>query len=84
MSQADTGGPAFPAFGVNCVRVEPDGTSEWEPQQISEGMSTRDWFAGQALQGLIATDRQFTHSIPAVARLAYDYADDMLAARRKP
>lgn len=68
MSQADTSGPAFPVS---------------EPA-LPQGLSQRDWFAGQALQGLIATDRQFTHSIPAVARLAYDYADAMLAARRKP
>lgn len=67
MSQADNGGPAFPV----CEPAMP------------QGMSQRDWFAGQALQGLITTDRQFTHSIPAVARLAYDYADAMLAARRK-
>ena len=72
------GGPAFP---VECS-MHPDGrlvgtqtspVSGWET-----GMSLRDYFAGQALAGLL------THAMrtPAEAsREAYQLADAMLAAR---
>lgn len=66
------GGPEFPAL---CA----DGA-------IKEGMSLRDWFAGQALAGIIASyanpgavempESEFA------ARKAYAYAAAMLAARK--
>lgn len=40
------------------------------------GMSLRDWFAGQALVGL-----GDEYSVAAAAKIAYQYADAMLAAR---
>ena len=41
------------------------------------GMTLRDWFAGQALSGLVAqSDKKV------VAQLAYKIADAMLAARK--
>lgn len=44
----------------------------------NKGMSLRDWFAGQAIAGYIATgDKMSAH---AVAREAYMLADAMLAA----
>lgn len=49
------------------------------------GMSLRDWFAGQALSGLLAdpnvrsTDGLFEH----VAASAYIFADAMIAARAR-
>ena len=74
------GGPAFPMpaaqfnRGGTVVRVEP-----------SWGMSLRDWFAGQALNGLVAG---FPHGqgrqVPPLdqfAAQAYELADEMIEAR---
>jgi len=43
------------------------------------GMDLRDWFAGQALMGLISYYGSEDKS--AGARAAYDFADAMMAAR---
>lgn len=43
----------------------------------------RDYFAGQALAGLLASDREGNLSFPEIT--AYQYADEMLKARdRRP
>lgn len=89
--QIKNGGPAFPVFGVNCVRVEMDGSAEWEPQQISDGMSLRDYMAAKAMP---AVYRDFWDDVRAgrndcvpegwkmgIALDAYAMADAMLAAR---
>lgn len=70
---ADNGGPAFPHGGN-------------ELEHAQQGMTLRDYFAGQAIAGLL------THIPPAgmpshVARkkqaeTAYQIADEMLAARK--
>ncbi len=70
----NTGGPAFPGSytGNNGMPV-------W-----SEGMTLRDYFAAQALQGVVAalgTD-QFAMRPFEAAETAYLFADCMLAARR--
>jgi hypothetical protein len=55
-------------------------------QQGHSGLSLRDYFAGQALMGMIATDgaRLDGMSIHCyVASVAYIYADAMLAERSK-
>lgn len=49
-------------------------------------MQLRDWFAGQALVGLIPAPKQ--PGVPALdkpgmAKAAYEYADQMLLARKK-
>lgn len=51
----------------------------------SDGMSLRDWFAGMALEGALANcyDDMPPSAMPAVAKLAYDQADAMLAEREK-
>lgn len=59
------GGPAFPLP-----------VTEWNPGNA--GMSLRDWFAGQALAGIM-TLRPNTADEAAWA--AYEAADAMLAAR---
>lgn len=62
------GGPAFPRMS---------GTTEMGG---SMGMSLRDWFAGQALAGLLA--RSTAYSTPsAFVPEAYLFADAMLKAR---
>lgn len=66
------GGPAFP--------LDPETNRLTEAQ----GMSLRDWFAGQALNGCIAntlpsTPEQVVH----LCRHMYEVADQMLAAREK-
>lgn len=47
---------------------------------ISDGMSLRDWFAGQALAGMLSSDGRPTGD-QAKAEWAYDLADAMLKAR---
>lgn len=69
------GGPAFP------------GTLYLQHKSVSHaGMSLRDWFAGQALAGLIANgkgpdDRWFNHDVTDSAGWAYQLADAMMAER---
>jgi hypothetical protein len=75
--QINDGGPAFPN-----VPSDP-GYTKWD-----EGMSLRDWFAGQALAGMAAS-RFWAENVQAnrpgclklVAQSAYDMADAMLKAR---
>lgn len=64
------GGPAFPRppIGEDCGR----------PYGHNDGMSLRDWFAGQALAGLLA---QYGADPEWTAIAAYKEADAMLAAR---
>jgi hypothetical protein len=83
--KVDDGGPAFP-FAV-----------QRDFHAAETGMTLRDWFAGRALQGLIAktplidregvNGKQMTqHEINQLrddfAESAYFYADAMLAARK--
>jgi hypothetical protein len=46
---------------------------------ISEGMDLRDWFAGQALQGLLASDIEDT--IDVFTSKSYELADLMMKQR---
>ena len=65
------GGPAFPmSFG--------EGPSQ-------EGMTLRDWFAGQALAGLASLPTLTVKSLDdePYSRVAYRLADAMLAERAK-
>lgn len=58
--------PAFPKSGPHSA----------------DGMDLRDWFAGQALAGLMAQERYSDNGISDYAtRTAYYYADAMLAER---
>lgn len=66
------GGPAFPVIAANGLG------------HIADGMSLRDYFAGQALIGLCQADMSnepYEDSPDVLARTAYTMADAMLAAR---
>lgn len=72
MSLIDDGGPAFPS--------NDDGIQ-------NDGMTLRDWFAGQALAGLLGNADYKLHAedgedIPKlIAAQVYEMADAMLKAR---
>jgi hypothetical protein len=73
MTARDDGGPAFPR-------------SDYDNSDA--GMSLRDWFAGQALAGILGGG--FADTIPHddlnggrdAAAFAYQYADAMIAERK--
>jgi hypothetical protein len=77
--------PAFPNPGERA----PDGTGI---HAGSPGMTLRDWFAGQALQGMLAHSRNGHGYRPrdpneewhrAIADEAYELANMMLRARQR-
>lgn len=75
MSKINDGGPAFPL---------PDSSSSFNSSLNGgiDGMSLRDWFAGQALAGVLAFNSVASQP-ETVAVLAYLMADAMLAHRAK-
>ena len=73
MSTPKDGGPAFPA-----VKMRENGSPE-----CTEGMTLRDWFAGQALNGLIACPDIQISSLSGYAQQAYRQADAMIVERKK-
>ena len=72
MTKIDDGGSAFPG-----QRLGSDGLPE---SAAWDGMSLRDWFAGQALAML--ADPKCISDSNIVALAAYQVADAMLAARK--
>jgi hypothetical protein len=89
MTTPNDGGPAFPSYkpaenrsGFNAPVLQ---------AKYFAGMSLRDWFAGQALAGMAASELwtdnfDFSSSakekwLPDVAKVAYLAADAMLQAR---
>lgn len=69
----ETGGAAFPL------------TRESSFGKNYEGMTLRDWFAGQALVSIIQGDgAQFFNEFKLHAEMAYLQADAMIAERSKP
>ena len=59
--------------------------STWENETgklcDDQGMTLRDYFAGQALQALILRDGEEADCINVITTTAYQYADDMLKER---
>ena len=69
MKEINDGGPAFPRSG-----------SDYVPAQ--EGMSLRDWFAGQVLAGLVSDGERYEDRFfEDVAAQCYEMADEMIQAR---
>jgi hypothetical protein len=77
MAQQEDGGPAFPS----------EAGSDQDGYYPRSGMSLRDYFAGQALAGLMADVSILAaaggRDAGFVAKLAYDAADGMLDARKQ-
>ena len=69
------GGPAFPRSPV----IDPVDCSV--QHKGNPGMTLRDWFAGQALVGLIAEPKTVAEPPHRIAKAAYLVADAMLKAR---
>jgi hypothetical protein len=51
------------------------------PDRYRDGMTLRDYFAAQAMQGLLAADTGFTMYSAEISKIAYDQADAMMKAR---
>jgi len=78
MSNANTGGPAFPS-GL----IDPS-TPEDAVHSLHNGMTLRDYFAAKALQEIIVADYNLTPKyVPSIAASAYVFADAMLKAREQ-
>ena len=73
MSTTKDGGPAFPVPDT----YHPNGQIEYG----ATGMSLRDWFAGQALAGLVSESGRYDSAGAALD--AYSFADAMLRARER-
>ncbi len=85
MSATEDGGPAFPTKGPPHKIITAHGEHY---EDDNHGMSIRDYFAAQALSGMLAGG--FADTIPhddvsggsQAAGFSYMYADAMLAARK--
>jgi hypothetical protein len=83
-TKRDDGGPAFPRDAWITGRHDNNGDSLIP---IQFGMSLRDYFAAQALVGILQVDELRPCSEPEMEHLAkrvYQVADAMLRARRQP
>ena len=85
MTERDNGGPAFPLDVAVGAIGEVYHSGDMFPS--AEGMSLRDWFAGQALAGIANGDNVastgFDDVIEHLAVCAYKCADAMLKERAK-
>lgn len=71
----NNGGFAFPF-----QTVSPNG----DPYSPESGMTLRDYFAGQALSGMCASETEYGIYVPEAASVrAYRFADAMIAERNK-
>ena len=79
MSEKKTGGQAFPR---SYAFMNPEaGKSELKSV---EGLTIRDYFAGQALIGMVTADPDGKRGDEKLAQWSYMIADALLAEREKP
>ena len=71
MSESKDGGPAFPS--------EQGETSKGWNQTYESGLTKREWFAGMALQGLLANPSTILKQAD-IPELSFEYADSMIRA----
>ena len=71
MSESKDGGPAFPS--------EQGETSKGWNQTYESGLTKREWFAGMALQGLLANPSTILKQAD-IPELSFEYADAMIRA----
>ena len=78
--------PAFPGFLCTSGYGASKRNAQGEFEEYSSGMTLRDYFACQALAGILASDTPEFRNPDAIttAKSAYDLADAMLEARRTP
>lgn len=86
MSEIDNGGPAFPVLPP--LHETGHGSASGYPF-IAEGMSLRDWFAGQVAGHALYLASHYPRveevtPCQLAAAAAYEMADEMLAARQRP
>ena len=74
----NTGGPAFP----NEQRLWDKHDGCWVVRSVG-GMTLRDYFAGQALSGWLASFTDATPERKRIGVFCYQMADAMLAARER-
>jgi len=67
----NNGGAAFPLVAEN------------PPYHVADGMSLRDYFAGQALVGLCSQYGYNSCNVIGLANMSYNIADAMLKEREK-
>lgn len=84
MTKKETGGSAFPHDYPSWDEYGPNDTFIKTHNGHQYGVTVRDWFAGKALQGLLAEGRLTADAFEeGVAGVAYSYADAMLKERSK-
>ena len=72
MSKSDDGGQAFPAS----LTLTGEGRLEFP----LSGMTLRQWYAGMAMSGLLATNEYYrSEEFKTVAKMAFAQADAMIA-----
>ena len=79
------GGPVYPMFVKGGAQPFVGGMTLYTEDYHHPGMSLRDWYAGQALSGLLVNRPEDIPSqvVDGYTRLAYQLADAMLAERDK-
>ena len=82
MSEINDGGPAFPRSRPSgYINTKDPDWEFWERQ--ASGMTLRDWFAGQALTGILVDSRSTRMTVGEATSTAFELADSMLRAREK-
>jgi hypothetical protein len=82
----DDGGPAFPlSFPVDLDELSMNDPIKHLVNQLDswQGMTLRDWFAGQALQGILSNPNSGDCTFREYCNEALTYADAMLEERKK-